>query len=212
MKKNIYTLLICTLLLGLPLMSQAQLSLETGATWNRYMGQPGSDPALYGFNLRVGSDFGERSQVMLGYTWHSQYTWQRLDVPVHELQWKVPEKVKDPGKNTFREMDIDYTYYFSGDNVTFTSYYATVGPAIMFRTASEDPQGAVLQKQNDWHLDMRLGAAAHVGIGWLYLEGRVAPRMFSTRYNGGIDKLKGPLYGLNAGIRFLLNRHPRCAY
>lgn len=212
MKNTIRYIFLLAILSAAPLLSSAQLSIMPAATYNRYLGQSKSDPSLYGFNLTLGVDFGEKSQISAGYTWNSRYEWKRLETPVHELNWNLPRRVDNPNNMIIREWTFHYTYFFSGDNVTFTSFYASAGPSIMMRAQNGDPSGSIVQKRNDYHLDMRVGATGHIGIGWMFIEGRIAPRVFSAQRNGGLPTWKGPLYGVNTGVRFLLNRHPRCSY
>lgn len=171
-----------------------------------------TSPTLYGFNMRVALDFGAHSQISGGYTWHGPYEWKRIETDVHELRWNVPQKLHTTDNLRFNEWTFLYTNYFYGDNVTFSSLHASAGLDVMKRSADLGPSGAVRVKSNDFLLDMRIGADGHVGIGWLFFEARVAPRIYTSTYNGGLPKMKGPLFGINAGLRFLLNRHPRCTY
>jgi hypothetical protein len=201
--------LLTIALLLVPLCSFSQLSVSPEATVTGY----GNLKPLYGFGLKAALDFGAHSQVSVTKVWESAYEWAPLGSEVVDIDWKVPKRIKSPAQS-YGEWNASYTYFFEGDNVTFNSLYASVGPTLFMRSmgmpSKVDPNAEIMHSTMEYLLDIKIGAAAHIGLGWLFLEGRIAPRIYQQQLNGGLEPLKGPLYGLNTGIRFLINRHPRC--
>jgi hypothetical protein len=210
MKKLLFSILS---LLIFPLVLSAQLSIMPTGSWHTYVGNK-EEPSYKGFNLKLALDWKARSQVGVSYAWHSPYQWQKTALFGTLETVTLPRKLDMAGNPKTREASILYTYFFYGDNVSFTSAYFSVGPGMMMRNANlpskADPNASAVNKQTSYLLDTRVGASAHIGIGWLFLETRLANTVASTNEGTDLLRPRGPIFGVNTGLRFLLNRHPRC--
>lgn len=196
--------------------ASAQFSLMFGGVYQGYTGAPKGYPFIIGINPRVAMDIGQRSQVSLQTTLAYPATWEyknnlRLEGLV--VSTYVPVPVGGKAGLGVVEFSALYSYYLLGKNFTKGGLYVSGGPGAAFyvsKLSGISSKENFLNQHTDYLLDMRLGGQYAVPIGWIYLESRLAPTIASTGLTEGEEK-PGSLYGINLGMRFLLNRHPYCA-
>lgn len=196
--------------------AKAQFSLMLGGVYQNYTGAAKDYPFLIGFSPRVAFDIGERMQVSLNSNFEYPAKWEyrnnmRLEGVV--LSTNVPVPVGAQFGLGVVEFSALYSYFLLGKNYSRAGLYASGGPGAAFyvsKLSGVSSRENFLNQHTDYLLDMRIGGQHTVAIGWVYLEGRLAPTLFSTGLPDGQEK-PGALYGINLGVRYLLNRHPYCA-
>jgi hypothetical protein len=196
--------------------AQAQFSLMFGPTYQQYTSAPKGYPFVIGINPRLAFDIGQRSQVSIQSSLEYPARWEyrnniRLTGVVLSTNVPVPAG-KDFGLGMV-EFSALYSYFLKGKNFTRGGLYVSGGPgAVIYvnKTSQFTSTEKFLGGHTDFVFDARIGGQYDISIGWMYLEGRIAPTLFSQGLEA--DQVKpGALYGVNLGVRFLLNRHPYCA-
>jgi hypothetical protein len=190
------------LLLGLVLPARAQFSVMGAATLAKPMGAPKDYPSLLGFSPRITMDISDKHQVGIYSGFSFPVTFRDGAV--------IPNKAEASKGLGVLEFSTMYSYFFWNNNFSDLAAYGSAGPGILYyNTNFTTITSGLPHKCADVVLDLRAGAQAHITIGWLFLEGRLAPRAFSINHETE-EKHYGPLAGVNLGMRFLLNRHPLC--
>lgn len=208
MKPGIYKhikFLVPVLILFLSMQANAQFSVMVAGTLQKHTGAPDDYPNLLGFSPRLTMDIGKKSQVGV-------YTGVAFPVTWPEGSGlKIPRKAESSDGIGILEFSAMYSYFFLNKNFSNIAAYGSAGPGITYYNANFTTlTSGIPHRCADVVLDLRAGAQAHVAIGWLFLEGRIAPRAFSINHMTE-EKRYGPLMGINLGMRFLLTRHPYCA-
>ncbi|RYD82376.1 MAG: hypothetical protein EOP53_03905 [Sphingobacteriales bacterium] len=209
---SIFLALLFLLLMSVP--AKAQFSLLFEPAFQKYTGAPKNYPFLIGLNPRVAFDIKEKMQVSIssnieyGARWQYKENMRLTGIVVSTF---VPMPVDSFGLGVV-EFSALYSYFLLGKNYTRGGLYISGGPGAVFYiggTSGISSTEGFLGQHTDYVFDARLGGQYDITIGWLYLEGRFAPTLFSSGVESKIKK-PGSLYGLNIGVRYLLNRHPYC--
>jgi hypothetical protein len=193
------------ILLFVTLAARAQFSVMIGGTLQNHTGAPKDYPDLLGFSPRLTMDIGKKSQIGVYSGLSFPVTWKG------EGAIKMPQKAPSSDGIGVLEFSTMYSYFFWHENFSNLSAYGSAGPGISYYNANFSTiSGGIPHRCADVVLDLRAGVQGHITIGWLFFEGRVAPKVFSIHHVTE-EKRYGPLTGINLGLRFLLNRHPYCA-
>jgi hypothetical protein len=216
--KSLKFLLPLIFVLGFMVPAKAQFSIMLGGVYQNFTKDPkdstGSRIFLFGLNPRVAYDIGQKMQVSVQSNLQYYAIWKYVEnIPLEgiSVSTTVPKPQTQNGLGVI-EFSALYTYFFKGKNYSNGGLYVSGGPGMavyIYKLSALGSASAFRNSRTDIQFDTRLGGQYHIPIGWVYLEGRFAPTIIKGQL-AEKEQDFGSLYGVNLGIRYLLNRHPYC--
>jgi hypothetical protein len=205
--------------LGTSLTARAQLSLYTGGGFTSRSESPAIRNEMLGLDEKIGFDVGKKWQLDLTGRFNKPIGWKHIqDMNLVYLNYtgNVPIPLQSNVHLKLNEFGFLTTRFLLGTNISTAGIYISAGPGMSFYTAEyedkEGKDGPLTQKATDIVLDSRIGGQVNIAIGWLYAEGRFAPKIYSSDQQNTdyFQHNSSPLTGFNVGLRFLLTRHMDC--